>query len=147
MTIEERVNAEIKTAMLARQSARLEALRAIKAVVLYLKTSPEGYSEQTAQVALQKEVKKRNESAGIYTQQNRQDLADIELAQALVISEFLPKPLTEEEIRIELQQIINETGIKQASELGKVMGIASKKLAGKADNRKISELLKSLLTP
>lgn len=146
MTIEERVNAELKTAMLARQSARLEALRAVKAAVLYLKTSPEGYSEQTAQVALQKEVKKRNESASIYTQQNRQDLADIELAQALVISEFLPKPLTEDEIRIELQQIINETGIKQASELGKVMGIASKKLAGKADNRKISELLKTLLT-
>lgn len=146
MTIEERVNAEIKTAMLARQSARLEALRAVKAVVLYLKTSAEGYTEQTAQVALQKEVKKRNESAGIYSQQNRQDLADIELAQAFVISEFLPKPLSDDEIKLELQHILNETGITQASELGKVMGIASKKLAGKADNRKISELLKALLT-
>ena len=104
MTIEERVNAEIKTAMLARQSARLEALRAVKAVVLYLKTSAEGYTEQTAQVALQKEVKKRNESAGIYTQQNRQDLADIELAQALVICEFLPKPLSDDEIKLKLTE-------------------------------------------
>ena len=145
MTIEESVNTEIKTAMLAQQSARLEALRAVKAVVLYLKTSPEGYTETSAQSALQKEVKKRNESASIYVQQNRQDLADVELAQALVISEFLPKPLSDEELKTELERILNETGIKQASELGKAMGIASKQLSGKADNRKISELLKSML--
>ncbi len=98
MNIEETINNEIKTAMLAKNPKRLEALRGIKSVILLLKTSPEGLTEDTINKALQKEVKKRKESAEIYKTQNRPDLEGEELAQATIFEEFLPKQMSEEEI-------------------------------------------------
>lgn len=146
MGIEEKINADIKAAMLAKESKKLEALRAIKSVVLLLKTSPEGLTEESAIKALQKEVKKRQESAEIYKQQNRQDLAETELYQAEIISQYLPKALSPEELEAEIKNIISETGASSTAEIGKVMGVASKKLAGKADNKTISEIARKLLS-
>lgn len=146
MGIEEKINADIKAAMLAKDSKKLEALRAIKSVVLLLKTSPEGLTEDSAIKALQKEVKKRQESAEIYNQQNRRDLAEVELFQAEVISQYLPKALSAEELEAEIKNIISETGASSPAEIGKVMGVASKKLAGKADNKTISEIARKLLS-
>ncbi|MCX8081609.1 MAG: GatB/YqeY domain-containing protein [Bacteroidia bacterium] len=146
MGIEEKINADIKAAMLAKESKKLEALRAIKSVVLLLKTSPEGLTEESAIKSLQKEVKKRQESADIYKQQNRPDLAEAELYQAEIISQYLPKALSPEELEAEVKTIIAETGAKTAAEIGKVMGAATKKLAGKADNKAISEIARKLLS-
>jgi uncharacterized protein YqeY len=146
MGIEEKINADIKAAMLAKESKKLEALRAIKSVVLLLKTSPEGLTEESAIKALQKEVKKRQESAEIYNQQNRRDLAEAELYQAEIISQYLPKALSAEELEAEIKNIISETGASSPAEIGKVMGVASKKLAGKADNKTISEIARKLLS-
>lgn len=145
MSIEETINGEIKTAMLAKNSKRLEALRAIKSVILLLKTSPEGLTEDSVNKALQKEVKKRKESAEIYKSQNRADLEEVELAQALVMEEFLPKQLSEEEIKTELVKLIASTGANGPGDMGKVMGAASKAFAGKADNKVVSALVKQLL--
>lgn len=146
MGIEEKINADIKAAMLAKESKKLEALRAIKSVVLLLKTSPEGLTEESAVKALQKEVKKRQESAEIYNQQNRRDLAEAELYQADIIAQYLPKALSAEELEAEIKNIISETGASSPAEIGKVMGVASKKLAGKADNKTISEIARKLLS-
>lgn len=145
MNIEEKINSEIKTAMLAKDAKRLEALRAIKSVVLLLKTSPEGLTDDSAIKAIQKEVKKRKESADIYKSQNRADLEEAELFQAKVLEEYLPKQLSEDEIKAELQKIIASVGATSAADLGKVMGAASKAFAGKADNRIVSALVKQLL--
>lgn len=145
MNIEEKINADIKTAMLAKDAGKLEALRAIKSVVLLLKTSSEGLTEDSVNKALQKEVKKRKETADIYIGQNRQDLADTELFQATVIEAYLPKQMSEDEIRVELKNIIAQVGAKGMADLGKVMGSASKTLAGKADNKLVSTLVKELL--
>lgn len=146
MTIEEKVNNEIKAAMLAKNQPRLEALRAIKSVVLLLKTSPEGLTEESATKALQKEAKKRRETADIYTQQNRNDLAEVELFQAGVIEEYLPKQMSEAELRTALQQVIAETGASSPADMGKVMGAATKKFAGLADGKMISAIVKELLS-
>jgi uncharacterized protein len=145
MNIEERINGDIKSAMLAKDAKRLEALRAIKSAILLLKTSPEGLTEDSALKSIQKEVKKRKESAELYTQQNRADLAEAEIFQAQVLEEYLPKQLSEEEIKAELQKIIAATGASSAADMGKVMGAASKSLAGKADNKIVSVLVKQLL--
>lgn len=145
MNIEERINGEIKTAMLARDSKRLEALRGIKAVVLLLKTSPEGLTEESASKAIQKEVKKRKESADIYKTQNRPDLEEEEMFQARVMEEYLPKQMGEDEIKAELTKIIASVGASGPGDLGKVMGAASKAFAGKADNKIVSALVKQLL--
>lgn len=145
MNIEEKINSEIKTAMLAKDAKRLEALRAIKSVVLLLKTSPEGLTDDTAMKAIQKEVKKRKESADIYKSQNRPDLEEAELFQASVMEEYLPKQMSEDEIKAELQKIIASVGATSAADLGKVMGAASKAFAGKADNKIVSALVKQLL--
>jgi uncharacterized protein YqeY len=145
MSIEEKVNADIRSAMLAKDAKRLEALRAIKSAVLLLKTSPEGLTEESAGKALQKEVKKRKESADIYKTQNRKDLEDIELYQAGVMEEYLPKQMDEQEVREEVMKIISSVGAKGAGDIGKVMGAASKTLAGHADNRMISAIAKELL--
>ncbi|MDI1356257.1 MAG: GatB/YqeY domain-containing protein [bacterium] len=145
MNIEEKVNGEIKTAMLAKDAKRLEALRAIKSVVLLLKTSPEGLTEDSANKALQKEVKKRKETSEIYKTQNRPDLEEVELFQAKVMEEYLPKQMGEDEIKAELIKIIASTGAAGAGDLGKVMGAASKVFAGKADNKIVSALVKQLL--
>ena len=144
--LEEKINAEIKTAMLAKDAAKLEALRAVKSAIIILKTSAEGYSDDTELKALQKMVKQRKETAEIYTQQNRQDLADVELAQAAVIESYLPKQMSEAEIKEELVKIIAAVGASSPADMGKVMGAATKQLAGKADGKVISSLVKELLT-
>ncbi|PBQ31447.1 glutamyl-tRNA amidotransferase [Sphingobacteriaceae bacterium] len=145
MNIEEKVNAEIKTAMLAKDSKRLESLRGIKSVVLLLKTSPEGLTEESATKAIQKEVKKRKESADIYKTQNRPDLEEEEMFQARVMEEYLPKQMEEAEIKAELVKLIASVGASGPGDMGKVMGAASKAFAGKADNKIVSALVKELL--
>ena len=147
MTLEEKINADIKSAMLAKESQKLEALRAIKAAIILLKTSAEGHAEESEMKSLQKMVKQRKETAEVYKGQGRQDLADVEIFQANIIEQYLPKQMSEDEIRIELKKIISEMGATSPSEMGKVMGSASKTLAGKADNRLVSQLVKELLNP
>jgi len=145
MNIEEKINGEIKTAMLAKDAKRLESLRGIKSVILLLKTSPEGLTEESVTKALQKEVKKRKESAEIYKTQNRPDLEEVELSQAAVLEEYLPKQMGEDEIRAELTKVIASVGASGPGDMGKVMGAASKAFAGKADNKIVSALVKELL--
>ena len=145
MGIEEKLNADIKTAMLAKDAKKLEALRAMKSVVLLLKTSPEGLTEESATKAFQKEVKKRRETAEIYTKQNRPDLAEVEVAQAEVIESYLPKQLSAQEIKAEVEKVIAQVGATSAADMGKVMGAATKALAGKADGKAVSEIVKQLL--
>lgn len=146
MGIEEKINGDMKAAMLAKDQPRLEAIRAVKSVLLLLKTSPDGLTEDSAMKALQKEVKKRKESAEIYSTQNRKDLADVELFQAGVIEAYLPKQMDEAEIRTEVEKLIGEVGATSAADMGKVMGAATKKFAGKADGKIISAIVKDLLS-
>lgn len=146
MSFEDRINGDIKTAMLAKDSKKLEVLRAIKNVVIILKTSPEGISDDAIMKSIQKEVKKRKESADIFKQQNRADLAEVELYQASVMEEYLPKQMGEDEIKAELVKIIAQVGASSAADMGKVMGAASKAFAGKADNKIVSQLVKDLLS-
>jgi uncharacterized protein YqeY len=145
MNLEEQINADIKTAMLAREASKLEALRAIKAAVLMLKTSAEGATSDAELKTLLKMVKQRKETALIYTEQNRQDMADVELAQAAIIEHYLPKQLTEDEIKTELQALIAQVGATSLADLGKVMGVATKAFAGRADGKIVSGLVKTLL--
>ena len=146
MGLEEKINGDIKSAMLAKESQKLEALRAIKSAILLLKTSPEGLSDDTAVKALQKMVKQRKETADIYKTQNREDLADIELFQAGIIETYLPKQMSEDELRQIISKIISDMGASSPSDMGKVMGVATKQLAGKADGKIISAIVKELLT-
>ena len=146
MALEEKINSDIKTAMLARDAAKLEALRAVKSAILLLKTSPEGYTDDTEIKALQKMVKQRKETADIYVTQSRKDLADVELFQAGVIEAYLPKQMSEEDIKAEIATIISSVGASSPADMGKVMGIASKQLAGKADGKIISIVVKELLS-
>jgi uncharacterized protein len=145
MTFEEKINGDIKTAMLAKDSKKLEVLRAIKNVVIILKTSPEGISDDAIMKSIQKEVKKRKESADIFKQQNREDLAEVELYQASVMETYLPQQMSETEIKAELEKIISQVGASSPADMGKVMGAASKAFAGKADNKIVSQLVKDLL--
>ena len=146
MALEEKINADIKSAMLAKEAAKLEALRAVKSAILLLKTSPEGYTDESETKALQKMVKQRKETADVYKTQNREDLAEVELAQAAVIEAYLPKQMTEEETRAEVAKIIASLGASSPADMGKVMGVASKQLAGKADGKIISTIVKELLS-
>ena len=146
MGIEEKINADVKASMLAKDSKRLEAVRAIKSVILLLKTSSEGLTEETALKAIQKEYKKRKETAEIYQQQNRPDLAEQELAQAVVMEEYLPKALSEEEIKTIVKNTISELGASSPADLGKVIGAANKIIAGRADGKLISQIVKELLS-
>lgn len=136
----------MKAAMLAKDQPRLEAIRAIKSVLLLLKTSPEGLTEESAIKALQKEVKKRRETADIYNTQNRPELAEVETFQAGIIEAYLPKQMSEDEVREVLKTIIAQTGAASPADMGKVMGAATKQLAGKADGKMISSLVKDLLS-
>lgn len=146
MSFEDKINGDIKTAMLAKDSKKLEVLRAIKNVVIILKTSPEGISDDAIMKSIQKEVKKRKESADIFKQQNRADLAEVELYQASVMEQYLPQQMGEAEIKAEIEKIISLVGATSPADLGKVMGVASKTFAGKADNKIVSGLVKELLT-
>ncbi|WP_126245750.1 GatB/YqeY domain-containing protein [Chitinophaga rhizosphaerae] len=149
MSLEQTINAAMKTAMLAKAEAELRALRAIKAAVLVAKTA-EGatgeLSEADEQKILQKLAKQRKDSIEIFRQQNRVDLAVKEEEELAVIERYLPKQLSEEELRAELSGIIAATGASGPADMGKVMGAATKQLAGKADGKAISALVKELLT-
>jgi uncharacterized protein len=149
MSLEFKINEAIKTAMFAKDKAKLEALRAVKAALLLIKTGRDisggEIPEELELITLQKLVKQRKESADIYIQQNRPDLAQDELDQLAIIEQFLPQQMSEEDIAIEIKKIIAETGATTIKEMGKVMAIASKNMAGKADNKIISTIVKSLL--
>jgi hypothetical protein len=148
MDLFEKISADIKTAMLARDKVRLEALRGIKKEFLEAKTAKGAdgtLTDEAATRVLVKMAKQRHESAAIYSEQSRPELAEAELAEAAVIEEYLPKQLTEAELTAELQRIIAEVGATSAKEMGKVMGVASKALAGRADGRAISAKVKELL--
>jgi|TARA_B100000767_G_scaffold182006_1_gene169953 uncharacterized protein YqeY len=140
---------EIKEAMKAKNVLALEALRAIKSAVLLLK-SEAGASEELTEdqeiKLLQKLVKQRRDSATIFREQNRVDLAEPEEAQAEIIAKFLPEQLSEEEVKSLIETIISQTGATSMKDMGKVMGMASKQLAGKADGKTISTLVKQLLS-
>lgn len=142
------VSADIKKAMLARDAVRLESLRGIKKEFLEAKTakgSDGTLSDDRAIQILSKMVKQRRESAEIYTQQNRPELAEAELAQAAIIEEYMPKQLTPEELDAALREIIARVGATSPKEMGKVMGVASKRLAGRADGKDISAKVRELL--
>ncbi len=148
MNLFDKVSGNIKTAMLARDKVRLEALRGIKKEFLEAKTAKGGDGELSDDAALKilaKMVKQRKESASIYTEQNREDLAGEELAQAAIIEEYLPKQLSEEELTAVLKEIIARVGATSAKEMGKVMGTATKELAGKAEGKAISAKVRELL--
>jgi uncharacterized protein YqeY len=146
MTLEEKINADIKTAMLAKEAAKLEALRAVKSAILLMKTSGGEITADAENKALQKMVKQRKETAELYITQGRQDLADVELAQAIIIENYLPKQLTTPEIEAAVKTIIEQLGITNASEMGKVIGAANKQLAGMADGKIIAETVKKILS-
>ncbi len=146
MKLEEKINADIKAAMLAKDQQKLEAIRGIKSAILLLKSSGKPVTEDDEIKAMQKMVKQRREAAEIYHQQNRKDLEDVEVFQANLIETYLPKQMTEVEIRTALTQIISEVGANSPADMGKVMGVATKQLAGKADGKLISTLVKEMLS-
>ena len=148
MDLFDRISADIKAAMLAREKVRLETLRGIKKEFLEAKTAKGGdgtLPDDAAMKILAKMAKQRKETAVIYEEQNRMDLRDNELAEAAVIEEYLPKQLSEAELTEELKKIIAQVGATSAKEIGKVMGVASKALAGRADGKMISAKVKELL--
>lgn len=149
MSLFDTVSNDIKSAMLAKDRVKLDALRGIKKEFIEAKTAKGGNGELSDDVALKilaKMVKQRRESAAIYQEQNRPELAESELAEAAVIEAYMPKQLSEEELTAELQAIIAEVGAAGPQEMGKVMGVASKRLAGRADGRAISTKVKELLS-
>ncbi len=149
MSLEQNVMTELKTAMLARDEAALRSLRAIKAAILLAKTA-EGASGELKEdeeiKLLQKLVKQRKDSLEIFQQQKRADLAQKEQEEIVIIEKFLPQQLSSEELKQALTTIIADIGATSPADLGKVMGIASKQFAGKADGKTISALVKELLT-
>ncbi|MDE6084258.1 MAG: GatB/YqeY domain-containing protein [Muribaculaceae bacterium] len=149
MDLFDQISEDIKKAMLAREKVRLEALRGVKKEFLEAKTAKGAngeLSDETATKIMVKMVKQRKESAQIYADNNRPELAENELAEAAVIEEYLPKQMTAEELETELKAIISETGATSMKEMGKVMGIASKRLAGRAEGKAINAKVKELLS-
>ena len=148
MNLETKIMAEMKDAMKAKDEAALRTLRAIKAEIIKAKTEPGAggeIDETTEQKFLQKMVKQRKDSLEIFENQGRADLAIKEKEELEIIQRFLPKQMTEEEITEEVKKIIASSGAASAADIGKVMGIASKQLAGKAEGKTISAIVKSLL--
>ena len=150
MSLEIIINDDIKAAMLARDKEKLEALRAIKAALLLIKT---GKDTATAEVPeeielslLQKLIKQRKEAADIYLSQNRKDLYDVEMFQVNIIQKYLPEQLSDDEIKAIIKNIIAETRAMGIKDMGKVMGLAGKQLTGKADNKIVAAYVKELLT-
>jgi uncharacterized protein YqeY len=149
MSLEQKIMADLKTAMLAKDEAALRSLRAIKAAILLAKTAEGAGGELTEEhetKLLQKLVKQRKDALEIYQQQNRADLAKKEEEEIAIIEKFLPQQMSQDEIRNELSAIIASTGATSPADMGKVMGVASKQLAGKADGKTISMLVKELLS-
>ncbi len=148
MSLEHNITEAIKTAMREKDKTALDALRAVKAQILLLKTEAKGaeVSEEQEIAILQRMIKQRKDSFEQFSAQGRTDLAEVETAQTAVIEKFLPKQLSAEELETEIRSIIAETGAESMKDLGKVMGTASKTLAGKSDGKSISEMVKKLLT-
>ena len=148
MSLITQIDQDIKQAMLAKQADRLRGLRAVKSALLLAKTEKGAAEELTADAeikVLQKLVKQRKESADIYKAQNREDLYQIEMDEMKVIEPYLPQQMTRFEIEGYLQDLISRLGVTSVQEMGKVMGAANKELAGKADGKTISEVVKQLL--
>ncbi len=148
MDLFERISKDIVAAMKAKDKNRLDALRNVKKLFIEAKTSPganDTLTDETAIKIMQKLVKQGKDSASIYVSQNRQDLADVELAQVYVIEEYLPKQLSPEELEEKLKEIIAELSATSLKDMGKVMGVATSKLAGLAEGKAISEMVKKLL--
>ena len=149
MNLYDQVSEDIKAAMKARDKVRLETLRNIKKVFIEAKTAPgsnDTLDDADALKIIQKLAKQGRESAAIFTEKNRQELADNEMAQVAVIESYLPKQLSEEEIEAAVKDIIAQTGASSMKDMGKVMGLANKQMAGKADGRAISTIVKRLLS-
>jgi uncharacterized protein YqeY len=148
MNLEQRIMADMKDAMKAKDEAALRSLRAVKAAIIIAKTA-EGaggeLKEEDETKLLQKLVKQRRDSLEIYKQQNREDLAQKEREEISVIEKFLPAQISEDELKAELQNIISQVGASSPADMGKVMGVATKQLAGKADGKAISAAVKELL--
>lgn len=148
MSLKQQIDGDIKKAMLSKNKEELEALRSIKSLILLAETEKGGSAEigpDTEKKLLMKAAKQRKESAEIFEGQGRKDLADRELLQLEVINRYLPKQLSEEEIASALQEIIQQVGAKGPQDMGKVMGVATRKLAGQADGKVISEQVRKLL--
>ncbi len=148
MALFDTISKDIVAAMKAKDKVRLEALRNIKKLFIEAKTAPganDELSDETALKILAKLAKQGKDTATLYTEQGRPDLAEAETAQVAVIEEYLPKPLTEEEIVAALREIIAEVSATSAKDMGKVMGVATKRLAGKAEGKVVSGLVKQLL--
>ena len=149
MALFEQISGDIQKAMKARDKVRLETLRNIKKVFLEAKTAPganDTLSDADAMKILQKLAKQGKESAATYTAAGRSDLAEGEVAQVRVIEEYLPKPLSSEELEAAIKAVISETGAESMKDMGKVMGVASKQLAGKAEGKAISDIVRRLLS-
>lgn len=148
MSLENTINEAIKTAMREKDKVALDSLRAVKSQILLLKTEAKGAEVSAEQeiAILQRMIKQRKDSYEQFAAQGRNDLADVEDAQMKVIEKFLPKQLTADELETEMKNIIAETGAETIKDLGKVMGVASKTLAGKSDGKGISEMAKKLLS-
>ncbi len=147
-TLFDQVSSDIRSAMKARDKVRLEALRNIKKYFIEAKTAPganDTLEDDAAMKILQKLAKQGEESADTYTKAGRQELADAELAQVAVIKEYLPQPLTEEEVEAQVKDIIAQTGATDMKAMGQVMGLATKQMAGKADGKVISAIVRKLL--
>lgn len=149
MSLTDQINNDLKAAMKAKDTTTLTALRAIKSQLLLAATEKGGgeSDEQAGIKMLQKQVKQRRESADLYKSQGREDLAEAELAEAAIIEKYLPKQLSEEELKPILQAIIDRVGATEPKDMGKVMGAASQELGGKADGKTISNVVKQLLNP
>lgn len=147
MSLEERVMKELKEAMKAKDQARMRALRAVKSEIQLAKT--EGSSKEVSEIKemqiIQRLIKQRKDSLEIYERENREDLAKKEREEIAVIEKFLPEQLSEEELKSEIQKIIDETGSDSMKDMGKVMGVATKRLAGQADNKTISQVVREKL--
>ena len=148
MSLELTINEAIKTAMREKDKVALDSLRAVKSQILLLKTEAKGADVSVEQeiAILQRMIKQRKDSYEQFVAQNRTDLAEVEAAQMKVIEQFVPAQLTAEELEAEIKKIITETGAESIKDLGKVMGTASKALAGKSDGKSISEMVKKLLS-
>ena len=150
MSLKSQIDNDIKQAMLAKDKEKLEALRGIKSMILLAETDKSNtgeISQDTENKLLMKAAKQRKESAEIFQKEGRGDLTKRELFQLQVISTYLPKQLSEEELKAEVTKIIEQVGAKGSQDLGKVMGAATKALAGKAEGKMIADLVKKLLTP
>jgi len=152
MSLETTINEDIKAAMKSGDKIKLEALRAVKSAILLAKTDPsakaqgEEMSKEAEIVLLNKLVKTRKESYDLYIQNNRTDLAEVEKAQMDAIAVYLPAQMSDEDLEKEVKAAIAQVGATSPAEMGKVMGVATKSLAGKADNKRISEMIKKLLS-